>query len=233
MNIPEEFERSLTALGIASPKGATDRLARFFELLLEANRVHNLTAITDPDEVWTRHGHDALLLVPLVPENAAVADLGSGGGIPALPLAVYRPDLRLTCMESTGKKVRFLEDTAAALDLPNLSVQQGRVEEMGRNPDFRAQFDAVIGRAFTSLNGFLEMGAPLAKTSGILLPHKGARFQEELSRSRQAMRLLHLELEEIHQPDPGSQTVIPQFRKMAETPSKFPRNAGKIQKTPL
>ncbi|NUO50097.1 MAG: 16S rRNA (guanine(527)-N(7))-methyltransferase RsmG [Polyangiaceae bacterium] len=154
------------------------------------NEQVNLTAITDPVEAWTRHGLDALSLVPLLadlPAGARVLDMGAGGGVPGIPLAIARPDLRFTLVDATAKKTAFLVAVAEALGLDNVTVINGRAEELASGELERA-FDAVTARAVAKISGLLAWTAPFAKSRGRLLFIKGQRADQELADAAKALR---------------------------------------------
>jgi 16S rRNA (guanine527-N7)-methyltransferase len=169
-------------------------------MLLKANEALNLTAITDPQEAWTRHILDSLTLLPLLaelPEGAKVIDVGSGGGLPGLPLAIVMPHLSFTLLEATGKKIEFLRAAAAGLGLSNVSVIQDRAEQMGqdrgernatgREGGHREAYDAVTARAVGRLAVLAELTVPLAKAEGgLVLLIKGQKADEELTEAAEA-----------------------------------------------
>ena len=147
---PEMFFEQIRALDITFDEGDVQRLGRYLALLLEANRHFNLTAVKDPGEAWMKHICDSLTLVPFIVSAGAhtVIDIGSGGGLPGAPLAIALPQMQFTLLEATGKKARFLQQTAAALDLSNVSVINDRAETIGRDREHhREHYDIVTARA--------------------------------------------------------------------------------------
>jgi 16S rRNA (guanine527-N7)-methyltransferase len=143
----------------------------------------NLTAVREPSEAWEKHAFDALMLVPLLAElcaGACLVDVGSGGGVPGIPIAIARPDLRVTLVESTQKKAAFLSAVAAALGLSNVAVRAERAEKLGPG----ATFDAVTARAVARLSALVPLAAPLARPGGLLLLVKGQRADEELAEAK-------------------------------------------------
>ena len=220
----------LEALSIDEPTEAL--LRRFLELLLETNRSFNLTAITDPAEAWTKHVLDSLTLLPDLRELAAgsrVVDVGSGGGLPALPLAVVLPELQFTLLEATAKKARFLENTARELGLRNVSVVCDRAESYGSGAE-RERFDAVTSRAVSRLPVLLELTLPLIKVGGLSLSIKGEQAADEIAEAQNALQVLEAAVEDTRRTPTG---VVIRIRKTAQTPAKYPRRSGEPKRAPL
>ncbi len=185
---PDGFEAQLAAVGVTLAPEALARVGHYLALLLAMNERMNLTAVTSPDEAWTRHALDALTLAPLLPPSGRVVDVGSGGGVPAIPLAVARPDLRFTLVEATQKKCSFLARAAGALGLTNVRVEASRAELLARDPSHRGAYDAVTARAVARLAELVGWTAPFARRGASLLLVKGARADEELADAAEAMR---------------------------------------------
>jgi 16S rRNA (guanine527-N7)-methyltransferase len=208
-------------------------LRRYLDLLLEKNRALNLTAVRDRDTAWTRHILDSLTLVPFVEESRCLIDLGSGGGLPGIPLAIVRPDLEVALLETTGKKARFLEETGDALDLANLKVIHDRAETAGHHPAHRGVYDTVTVRALAALPVVVELALPFLRNDGRLLAMKGARLPEELPAARAACVLLGGTVEEVHTLDAEAGACVVEIRKTDPTPDTYPRRPGLPAKKPL
>ena len=190
LTAPSGFRERLLALGVLSDDVRLDAQGHFLALLLAMNERVNLTAIVDADTAWERHTLDALSLVPdlaSLPRGARIADLGSGGGVPALPLAIVRPDVSFTLVESIQKKAAFLEDVSHALGLTNVTVRASRAEELARGPE-GGTFDAVTARALASLDKLVPLAAPLLRPLGRRVFIKGQRADEELAAAASALR---------------------------------------------
>jgi 16S rRNA (guanine527-N7)-methyltransferase len=179
---PEDFAARLATLGVTLDERALGRLGDYLGRLLAMNELMNLTAIKDPAEAWTRHAFDALTLLPLLADlkaGARLVDVGSGGGVPAIPIAIARPDLKLTLVESTQKKAAFLTAVAKALGLGNVSVRAQRAELLGM-AELRGVFDVATARAVGRIAMLAPLTAPLVKPGGRVLLVKGQRADEEL-----------------------------------------------------
>jgi 16S rRNA (guanine527-N7)-methyltransferase len=232
---PATFTAALAAEGIQVSPGQMALLGRFLELLLEANRSFNLTSVHDPAEAWHRHVLESLALARLLRPAMRVADLGSGGGLPGLPLAVALSDARFVLIEATGKKARFLGDAAAELGLGNVEVLNIRAEDAGREAGRRGDFDAVVARGVGSLAELVELALPLLREGGQLLAVKGARADQEVEAAGRALELVGGELRGADPllPAVGGDSVVVRVEKTGPTPEKYPRRPGAPRKRPL
>lgn len=231
----------------ATEKYATEALAdRFFRLterLLAANAVMNLTAITDPREMILKHYFDSLCLVPYLQKvGASLADVGCGAGFPTLPLAIVRPDLAITAIDSTDKRIVFVRETAAALGLTNVTAVTARAEDAGAaGGALRGKFDYVTARAVAGLDMLCEFCIPLLRVGGEFLPMKGKSGAEELHDAENAVSTLRAETffsAEYTIGDPAfdadrQERFIAGIRKVGETEKIYPRNFSQIKKKPL
>ncbi|MCH8526073.1 MAG: 16S rRNA (guanine(527)-N(7))-methyltransferase RsmG [Kiritimatiellae bacterium] len=226
------FEKCEQSRLVISP-GQLERLERYVSRLLEVNRHMNLTAVRDAEGVWIRHVYDSLALLPHLRgdlEQRAL-DLGSGGGLPGIPLAVLRPDMAWTLVDSVAKKARFLEETAAEIGLLNVRVDTRRAEVLGRDPDFRERFHVVTARAVARLPTLLELTVPLLRVKGRLYAMKGQQASEELKEARRAMERLSVEPRLEEDTPEGGRLLI--FKKVRETAKAYPRAVGIPNKEPL
>ncbi len=229
----EEFLREAGSYGIAFDEGDLEELGLYLALLLEANTRFNLTAITDPAQAWMRHLFDSLTLMPWLIEAgaASVIDVGSGAGLPGIPLAVAMPGLRVALLEATGKKARFLREVAAALGLRNVEVIGERAETAGRDrARHRERYDAAVARAVGTLPVVLELAAPLVRAGGHILAIKGAKAAQEIEEAAAALRLLRCEVVRTARTPTGTIVVV---RKTAPTPRPYPRRPGEPKRSPL
>lgn len=181
MNLPEQLADGLAALGLDLSAATRARLLDFIALLKKWNRTYNLTAIRAEGDMVTQHLLDSLAVLPVMPESALAgrrwADVGSGAGLPGIPLAIARPDLEVTLIESVAKKSAFQRQAKIELGLSNITVASCRVEDMRRG-----LFDAVISRAFAELAAFVSLAGHLLVQQGRLYAMKGVRPEDEMRR---------------------------------------------------
>jgi len=179
MSVDESLAAGVHALGVVLPEGAPARLAAFLALLAKWNKTYNLTAIREPERMVTHHLLDALAVVPQLPDRAAlrVLDVGAGGGVPGVPLAIARPDWTVVLVDSNRKKATFVAQAAIELALFNVTAVASRVEDYA--PD--AAFDVVISRAFADLRTFAATSARHLAPGGVLVAMKGVHPQEEIA----------------------------------------------------
>ena len=210
---------------------ACDKFVAYYELLVDWNTRMNLTAITEPEEVVKKHFLDSLAALPYLEDGAKAADVGTGAGFPSIPRLIMRPDLSLTLVDSLQKRVTFLEEVLKTLDLSAECVH-ARAEDFGRDPRYRASFDATLSRAVASLPTLLELTVPLLRVGGKAYCYKGD-VTNELPTAKSALHLLHCTAEVVPvEADYGVRTLVI-CTKNAPTPSAYPRKAGMPAKKPL
>lgn len=225
-----------SVLGIKLKEEQARQFQRYLELLLERNESLNLTAITDPAEAAEKHFLDSLVPAALCPikEGAKLLDVGTGAGFPGLPLKILRPDLELSLLDGTGKKLAFLREVCGELGIQAQFLHK-RAEEAGRDKVLRESFDVVISRAVAGLPVLAEYCLPLVKMKGYFLAMKGPAAGEELEQARQALDILggtQHKLLTVSLPTAGERSIV-QVRKLAFTPKSYPRHGGTIVKHPL
>lgn len=230
----EEFTSACRTQGIEFEGGDLDRLGAFLALLLETNERFNLTSVTEPAAAWMRHIFDSLTLFPLLIESlddgARIIDVGSGGGLPGIPLAIVMPAMHFTLLEATGKKAGFLREAAAKLGLANVGVVEARSEKAGQDPAHREQYDAATARAVGPMSVIAELTVPLVKVGGRVFLIKGQKADEELAAARKAFHLLHARHETTLDTPTGRIVILDKPRK---TPAAYPRRDGEPKRTPL
>lgn len=209
-----------------------DKFDAYYKLLVEWNEKINLTAITQHDEVFVKHFEDSLYGTNIIPKNAKLCDVGSGAGFPGIPLAVVREDLCVTLVDSLNKRINFLQTVAEQLNL-NISCIHTRAEDAGKGK-LRESFDVVCARAVARLNTLCEYCLPLVKVGGLFLAYKSAA-DEEVQESKNAIKLLGGKIDEIKKfkLSNGDLRSIIVIKKIAATPSKYPRGKGKERSLPL
>ncbi len=214
---------------------------RYAALLCEWNEKMNLTGITDPLGIVVKHFLDSLTLCPFVPQNATLIDVGTGAGFPAIPVAIARPDVKVTLLDSLQKRLTFLDTVCAELGLSCVSVHT-RAEDGGNRADLREQFDVATARAVAALPTLCEYCVPFVKTGGIFAAMKGPDSDKELADAKRAAKTLGAAWRVTETltvpitPLDGVETLdrrIIVFDKTAPTPKTYPRPAAKIAKNPL
>lgn len=229
----------LAQLGQAGrvPEDAPALLARYGALLLEKNRVMNLTAITQPQDVATLHMLDCATLLDCARfEGKTLIDVGTGAGFPGLPLKILAPSLEVTLLDSLNKRVDWLNETIDTLGLKGVRAVHGRAEEEGRDPAFRERFDFAAARAVADLRLLCELCLPFLKVGGRFLAMKGTDCGDEVDKALPAIQVLGGRLEGridrlIPHTDVTHRVVL--VEKISPTPEKYPRRWAKMQKAPL
>ena len=233
----DRFEKGLKDLNIHLSKEQLQQFLRYYELLVEWNKVMNLTAITEFEDVVTKHFLDSLSLIKVtVPNNERLLDMGTGAGFPGIPLKIAFPSLKVVLIDSLKKRIYFLEEVIKALGLSDIYALHGRAEEYGREKDYRESFDLCVSRAVARLSVLSEYCLPYVKTGGYFIPYKSGFIQEELQEAVKAVHLLGAEIErkeEFLLPGTEIDRTLIRIHKTKSTPLKYPRSAGKPSKEPL
>jgi len=236
--VKDILTQGLAQLDITPPPETIDQLCRYAQLLVEQNKVMNLTAITDPEGIARLHFLDSAALLPLCGGAAgkSLIDVGTGAGFPGLVLKILCPELKLTLLDSLGKRVNWLSQVARELGLKDVTCLHARAEEQALVKGYRDSFDLVTARAVADLRLLSELCLPYAKVGGTFLSMKSVDSGEELDRAAHAIKLLGGRLENITDcPIPGCDVThrVVAIRKMAPTLKGYPRRWAKIQKEPL
>jgi 16S rRNA (guanine527-N7)-methyltransferase len=219
---------------------------RFAAMLIEANKIHNLTRITEPTHIQIRHFLDSLAALSILDDLGQqtkkplrIIDIGSGAGLPALALAIVRPQWSIVSLEATEKKVRFQQTVCDALALTNVTVLSGRAEDLAHDTPYRGAFDAVTARALAAMPILAELALALVRSGGIGLYWKGPAITEELAQAEAAIRQMGADIEQVSpyalaipQDQPACLSLIV-CRKTHPTPDTLPRVFGLIKKKPL
>jgi len=239
---PESFLKGAEELGVVFEDQDLERLETYLALLRLANELMNLTSVLEPAEMWEKHALDSLTLLPLIAEAVEaresaglegpvrVADVGSGGGAPGLPLAIVCPGVEFTLIESTGKKAGFLMDAAARLGCDNVEVRAERAETLGQDPAHREAYDLATARAVGRLVTVAELCVPLVRVGGRALLIKGRKAEEELEEARQALHRLHARRAGVVETPTGRIVVLDKDR---ATPARYPRKPGEPKRAPI
>ena len=224
--------------GITLSQAQLDQFWAYMNLLLKANQVVNLTAITDPREVAVKHIIDSVhpAFTGLIPPNARVADIGSGAGLPGIPLAIVRPDLEITLVDSLQKRVRYLDETVAALGLAGVTTLWARAEDASRLPQHRERYICAVARAVAALPTLAEYLLPFVEPRGVMLALKSSDVEQEWKTAAPAIGLLgggETGLEAYDLPLLMGKRTVVWAKKKKPTPAAYPRKAGKPERDPL
>jgi 16S rRNA (guanine527-N7)-methyltransferase len=235
MPVPESFLQAVKAGELELSARQLELLELFLEGLLETNKSFNLTSVRDPEMAWHKHVLESLALARFLDGSKRVADIGSGGGLPGIPLAISMPETHFTLIEATGKKARFLQEVAAALNLNNVTIIAERAEDAARAAGLRESFDAVVVRAVGSLAELVELGVPLLRIDGRLLAVKGEGTESEVRAAARALSKLSSELVDVAEllPKSGAGGRVMVIKKLQSSPGKYPRKPGIPKKRPL
>lgn len=234
------------ALGIQLSDTQIEQLFTYYEMLVETNKVMNLTAITEESEVVTKHFIDSMAIVKAVVKNENVSretlsgktliDVGTGAGFPGLVLKIVFPELKVTLSDSLQKRLRFLGDVIAKLGLQEVETIHGRAEDLGHQKNLRESFDFSTSRAVANMSTLSEYDLPFVKKDGYFIAYKAGEVGEELTAAESAIRKLGGKLEqevEYMLPESDIRRSLITIRKAKETPKTYPRKAGTPAKDPL
>lgn len=227
------LRQGLAALGL--PQDAVPQLMQFSDRLLETNKVMNLTAITEPEEVARLHFLDSVALLTLADfRGKSVVDVGTGAGFPGMPLRLLEPSLRLTLLDSLGKRITFLQGCCDELGLTDVRCVHARAEEFAMAQ--RENYDIAVSRAVANLRLLSELCLPLVKVGGQFLAMKSAGSDAEIDEAGKAIALLGGKLSAVRDyPIPGTEVThrLVLIEKVSPTPKRYPRPFAKIKKAPL
>lgn len=230
-----DFINELRKINIVLTEKQLSQLEKYYELLVEYNKVMNLTGITEKEEVYLKHFYDSATLNKIIDLNNEenLCDIGTGAGFPGLVLKIIFPNLHITLVDSLQKRINFLNTVIKELKLENIETIHARAEDYGKQ--HREQFDIVTARAVAYLPTLMEYCVPLVKVGKYFIPMK-ANLEEELEQSRHAIEVLHVESKEkinFHLPIENSQRTLVKFQKTQKTNLKYPRKYSEIKKKTL
>lgn len=233
--LPEfEYAKGLfTEYGLELSEEQYEKLDIYAEFLVEYNEKVNLTAITEPDEILKKHFIDSVLMLKFVdiPRDSSMIDVGTGAGFPSVPIAVFRPDIKLTLLDSLNKRTIFLEKLCEKLGV-KAEIIHGRAEEVSKNEKYREHFDVACARAVANMAVLSEFCLPFVKVGGNFIAMKGPN--ENIEASEKAVKILGGKLAaQIDYELFDEQRKIVVAEKISQTATKYPRNSGKIKKNPL
>lgn len=239
----DEIQSAARAMGITLDAAQAGALVRFRDLLVEANRRFNLTALTDDASILALHFLDSLTALPVIRKIHAdlgsapdLIDIGTGGGFPGIPLKIAMPELRVTLMDGTAKKVRFCAEVIRALGLRDICAIQDRAEEAGHRPEHREHYDVVIARAVAPMPTLAEYLLPFARLGGTCIAMKGSDAQAEAARAAGAIAKLGGEITDVMPvslPGRDDRRALIVIHKLRPTPQPYPRRGGAARHSPL
>ena len=214
------------------------KLEKYMEGILSWNEKVNLTNITDPAEFRIKHNADSLMCVDFPEFQSAknIIDVGTGGGFPGIPLAVYAPDKHFTLLDSLNKRLRIIDELAGELDITNITLVHGRAEDVARNREHREKYDLCVSRAVSNLATLSEYCLPFIKVGGYLLAYKGPGADQEVKDAEKALKTLGgslVDIRETTMEEYGLDHRILVIEKVRNTPKAYPRKAGTPLKEPL
>ncbi len=234
----EKLRDIAAELGVELSQTQLAQFEKYYELLVEWNKVMNLTAITEREEVVVKHFADSLLLAKYrdLTKSLKVIDVGTGAGFPGVPLKIAFPNLQVTLLDSLNKRVKFLDQVIDALGLENICAIHARAEDAGRDAAHREQYDLAVSRAVANMSSLAEFCMPFVKTEGYFIPYKAAGVKEEMPAGKKAVRMLSGQVENIFTTTLPTTEVERTFvcvKKVAPLDEKYPRKAGLATKKPL
>lgn len=234
----EKFKNGLQQLHIALSEKQMEQFLQYYELLVEKNKVMNLTAITEFDEVVEKHFLDSVSLTKQLDlhQPLKVLDLGTGAGFPGIPLKIVFPELEITLMDSLNKRVLFLQDVISSLQLENIEAVHGRAEEAAKNKKYRESFDLCVSRAVANISTLSEYCLPFVKIGGSFISYKSSTIEDELEDGKKGIAILGGKVKDVYKftlPDSELQRSFVIIEKEKKTPKAYPRKAGTPSKEPL
>ncbi len=232
----EKLQSMAKSYGIELDSKALDRFDIYARLLVDWNEKINLTSITEPDEIIEKHFVDSLLIFKAIdfPQGASVIDVGTGAGFPGMAMLIARPDLKITLLDSTGKKLKVIADILENVGL-EAELVHARAEEAARKAELREQFDFATARAVANLRELSEYCLPFVKKDGCFVSMKSMKADEEIDGAKKAIKILGGQIEEVKSfelESAGERNIII-TKKVMQTSAKYPRASAKISKSPL
>lgn len=234
----DKFTSQLEQLNINLTEKQREQFHRYYELLVEWNKVMNLTGITEYDEVNEKHFVDSLAITKVIDIKKidTMLDIGTGAGFPGLPLKIAYPHLKVVLLDSLNKRINFLNAVIEDLGLDQVDTLHGRAEDYAKRTEYREQFDLCVSRAVANLSTLSEYCIPYIKVGGVFISYKSGEIDEEVENSRNAIELLGGNLEKIIKfqlPDTDISRSFVKVKKVAVTKKKYPRKAGMPSREPL
>ena len=233
-----QFDEKLKELDITLSEKQQEQFYRYYELLVEWNKVMNLTGITEYEEVNEKHFIDSLSLVKVldISKMNTVIDVGTGAGFPGIPLKIAFPHLKVTLLDSLNKRIKYLDTVIDELELKDIHTIHGRAEEYARKEEYREKYDLAVSRAVANLSTLSEYCVPYVKVGGMFVPYKSGEIDEEVKAAQMAIKVLggkQTEVVKFTLPGSDINRSFVKIQKVKSTGKKFPRRAGLPAKEPI
>ncbi len=232
------LQDKLQVLSVEVDRKKIDQFNQFYDIIVEWNKVMNLTAITDYKDVVEKHFLDSLSIERILKldDLKTVMDVGTGAGFPGMPLKIIYPELKITLLDSLNKRVKFLNEVIRQLELKNIDAIHGRAEDIGKNENYREKYDLCVSRAVANLATLSEYCMPFVKVGGVFVSYKSGDIDEEVLKSKKAISLFGGKIEEVVKfqlPGTDINRAFVKIKKIKGTPKKYPRKSGIPSKEPL
>lgn len=234
----QQFRKDLDSLSVSLTDEQIEQFIIYYEMLVEKNKVMNLTAITEFDEVLKKHFVDSLSLIKAydMTQDISVIDIGTGAGFPGIPLKIAFPNMKITLLDSLNKRIGFLQEVIDTLGLEEIEALHGRAEDYAKPGKLREQFDLCVSRAVANLSTLSEYCLPYVKVGGKFISYKSEKISEEMKEAEHAISVLGGKVENqvaFTLPDSDIYRNLFIITKCNETPRQYPRKAGTASKNPI
>lgn len=233
----QKFEYGIKQLNIDLNQDQKEQFLKYYELLIEWNKVMNLTTIINFVDVIDKHFLDSLTMVNIYSlSNERIIDIGTGAGFPGIPIKIAFPNTRIVLLDSLNKRIKFLNEVTRELGLDGIETIHGRAEDYGKDKKYREQFDISTSRAVANLTTLAEYSLPFVKTGGSFISYKSGDVTEEVISAKKAIEILGGSIDEVRKfqlPGTDIERSLVRIKKESKTPMRFPRDAGKPSKEPL
>lgn len=234
----DKFEQQLMEMGIQLTEDQKNQFHKYYEMLVEWNKIMNLTGITEYDEVNEKHFVDSLSVIKAVDMRKiqSVIDIGTGAGFPGIPLKIVYPHLQFVLLDSLQKRIKFLQAVIEELGLEDIKTLHGRAEDYAKKAEYREQFDICVSRAVANLSSLSEYCIPYIRVGGIFISYKSGEVDDEVKQSEKAVKILGGKIHEIIKfklPGTEIRRSFVKIEKVEQTKKKYPRKAGLPVKEPL
>lgn len=236
MHNTTKFIDMLNEIEVKLSEKQINQFLKYYEMLVEKNKVMNLTSITEFDEVIEKHFVDSLQIAQFIDlnKNSSIIDVGTGAGFPGIPLKIAFPEIEVVLLDSLNKRINFLNEVIETLGLEKITALHGRAEDFGKNGAYREKFDYCVSRAVANMASLSEYCLPFVKVGGRFIPYKSGAIDEELEQAKKAVFLLGGKIEKVEKfALSDAQRSFVFIKKDNNTAKKYPRKAGLPTKEPL